>query len=273
MDEFASVCEQAAKSGGNVLLELWGRVNPAEKGRHDLVTEADLNSQKVIADILQASFPDHSIVGEEDLDTAADHAGPVRYTWLIDPLDGTTNYIHGFPHVCVSVALVEHADNFSNVIAATVFDPCRGESFTASAGRGSFLNGVALRVSDATALDQSLLAESLPPAVERDSVEVQTMVRAMIAARSVRRTGSAALNLAYLAAARLDGYWATTLNAWDVAAGALLVQEAGGVITDFWGGPLDVFAPNFVAAATPELYAELAALVRKDANHKGKSSS
>jgi myo-inositol-1(or 4)-monophosphatase len=265
MDEFTIVCEHAAKTAGKVLSELLGRVTSTEKGRHDLVTEADLASQRVVAEILRSAFPEHRIVGEEDTCHVEQRMEAVSvfpsYTWLVDPLDGTTNYVHGFPHFCVSLALVRHTEQAAELVTGTIYDPCRDERFTAVAGLGAFLNGSPLRVSGATSLARGLLACSLPPVVDPDMSEVQTMVRAMAAARSVRRTGSAALNLAYLAAGRLDGYWATSLNAWDVAAGALLVQEAGGVIKNLDGGTLDVFAPQFVAAATPELHAELSALV------------
>lgn len=251
MSQFLFLCEQAARAGGKVLLEWMDRFEVREKGPSDLVTEADLASQKVIRELLQNAFPSHGFLGEEGVDDGGDGV----YRWIVDPLDGTTNYAHRLPQFCVSVAL----EKTGELLVGTVFDPLSGECFTASAGGGAFLNGRPIRVSGVTQLAKALAAISFPARVPRGSPLIQDFIEVLHQAQAMRRMGSSALNLAYLAAGRLDAYWATDTKIWDVAAGWLLVQEAGGVVTGLGGAPRDLSHPHFVAAATPQLHDQMLA--------------
>ncbi len=251
MPDFLPLCEQAARAGGAVLLDWMDRFEVREKGPSDLVTEADLASQKVIRELLLNVFPSHGFLGEE----GADERGDGAYRWIVDPLDGTTNYAHRLPQFCVSVAL----EKAGELIVGTVFDPLSGECFTAQKAAGAFLNGRPIRVSGVTQLANALAAVSFPARVERGSPLIQDFIEVLHRAQAVRRMGSSALNLAYLAAGRLDAYWATDTKIWDVAAGWLLVQEAGGVVTGLGGVPRDLAHPHFVSAATQQLHGQMLA--------------
>jgi myo-inositol-1(or 4)-monophosphatase len=256
MADLVEVCEEAARLGGGVLLEWIGRFKVREKGPADLVTEADLASQKSIRGLLADRFPDHDFLGEEDApaaDAIAEQVRSDRFVWIVDPLDGTTNYAHGDPHFCVSVAVVQ--DN--TTLAGAVLKPATDECFTAQRGCGARLNGQPIHSSDVENLGQALVGLSFPPQFRRDSAEVEDLFRVMEATQAVRRSGSAALNLCYVAAGRYDAYWATKTNAWDVAAGCLIVEEAGGVVTALNGSPFDLAAPWPIAAATPALSRQL----------------
>lgn len=249
MSDYLEVCEQAARRGGAALLEWVDRFAVREKGPSDLVTEADLASQQAIKEVLLGTFPDHAFLGEEDIEPPLDR--PFR--WIVDPLDGTTNYVHQLPQYAVSVAL-EHQ---GQLLAGTVFDPVSGECFTAAAGRGAYLNGKRLHVSQIETLDRALVVASFPAKVQRGAPEIADFVEVLLEAQALRRTGSAALNLSYVAAGRFDAYWATETKAWDVAAGFLLIQEAGGLVTDLTGGPYVLNRPRFIAAATAPLHARI----------------
>lgn len=233
-----------------MLLEFAGRAETHEKGRNDLVTEADLQSQQAISAFIRRSVSaDATIIGEEGPRTGIDPTTYQDLVWLVDPLDGTTNYVHGFPHFCVSVAAVRN----QQVLAAAVFDPGKDECFSAGSGDGASLNGNPIHASQTTLLARALVAASLPAAMDRSHPEVERFLRACESTRSVRRTGSAALNLSYVACGRLDAYWATTVQPWDAAAGVLLVQEAGGHVSDLNGGPFHIFRPQVLTAATGQL--------------------
>jgi myo-inositol-1(or 4)-monophosphatase len=263
MCQFLEICEIAARAGGQVLLDWRGKIKAREKGPKDLVTEADLASQKVIRSTLLNAFPDHRFVGEEDgLGTIDQQSRRDGYCWICDPLDGTTNYVHQLPNYCVSIAL-RHEDE---LLVGVVFDPTTQECFSAVAGQGAFLNRRPIHVSDCTETSEALVAISLPPQVQRDSAEIHTFFDLIVASQAVRRLGSAALNLCYLAAGRLDGYWATDTKIWDVAAGVLLVQEAGGEVSASRGGQFKLGAPGLLAASTPELNQRLSALVKSYGN-------
>jgi myo-inositol-1(or 4)-monophosphatase len=265
MQEFATICERAARAGGQILLQWRDRVVARAKAPSDLVTQADLASQEAIREIVLGAFPEHAFLGEEQLDgestehdgsrppAATDAAG--GYRWLVDPLDGTTNYVHTLDHYCVSVALERHGQ----LLVAAVFDPVKGECFTAQAGQGAYLNRQRLSTSGAERLDEALVAVSFSPEVRRGSAEIERFVEILHRCRATRRMGSAALNLCYVAAGRLDAYWATTVKAWDIAAGVLLVREAGGVVSATKGGELDLNNPKLAAAASPELHGQLLA--------------
>ncbi len=258
MANLVEVCEEAARLGGEVLLNWAGRFKIREKGPADLVTEADLASQNAIRRLLADRFTDHDFLGEEDApsaDVIAERLRGDRPVWIVDPLDGTTNYAHGDPHFCVSVAVVQA----NKILAGAVLKPVTDECFTAERGSGARLNGRPIHVSDIDDLRQALVGLSFPTQFQRDSIEVDDLFRVMEATQAVRRSGSAALNLCYVAAGRYDAYWATKTNAWDVAAGCLIVEEAGGIVTALDGSPFDLAAPWPVAAATTALGRQLIA--------------
>ncbi len=258
MSDFLSCCERAARAGGQILLDWVGRFDTREKGRFDLVTDADLASQAEIRRIVLGAFPDHAFLGEEG--NPAGNADS-EYRWLVDPLDGTTNYIHGIPHYCSSVAL----ERRGTLVCGAVFDPVSKECFTAQAGQGAYLNGKSIRVSDTTDIAEAVTVVSFPPQVQpHDLAEFE---RVIVACQAVRRTGSAALNLCYLAAGRYDAYWGGNTKSWDVAAGALMILEAGGVLTDYNGHPMRLDHPRFVAAATKPLHEQMLRLVGGAAPH------
>ena len=247
MADFLKTCEEAARAGGQTLLSWIGRFGVREKGPSDLVTQADLASQDAIRQVLLEAFPSHKFIGEE----AAAEVDPAdEYCWVVDPLDGTTNYVHQMPHYAVSVALA----HFGQPIAGVIFDPVHEECFSCRRGGGAFLNGQPIRTSAVTELSGALVAASFAARVRIGSREIDQFVAALLACQAVRRTGSAALNLCYVASGRVDAFWALSTNAWDVAAGVLLVEEAGGVVTRLDGGPLDLRAAHPVATANRILH-------------------
>ncbi|HWB14031.1 MAG TPA: inositol monophosphatase family protein [Pirellulales bacterium] len=248
--EFRKVCEESAKAGGEVLLDWAGRFHVKEKGRSDLVTEADVASQEVIRNRLLAAFPGHGFLAEENEQIASREDG---LRWIVDPLDGTMNYVHGMPNYSVSIALEQRG----TVLVGTVYDPVSRECFSAVRGQGAWLNDQPIRASVTTSLSEALVAVSFAAHVRRGDPEIAEFIEVMLQAQGTRRMGSSALNLCYLGAGRFDGYWSRATKVWDIAAGALVVSEAGGVITAFEGGPLDLNRPQFVAAATPQLHSEL----------------
>lgn len=249
--ELLSVCVQAANAGGRVLQDWFGRVRPQEKGPRDFVTQADLASQDAIQDVISHHFPDHAFVGEE---SPSGQPPEIRgWQWFVDPLDGTTNYVHGLPYYAVSVAVAQDG----RVLAGTVLDPTRNESFSAAKGAGATLNGHAIHTGPARRLSEALLAFSLPARVRTGDPELADFARLVSKARGLRRLGAAALNLCYVAAGRLDGYWARRLNAWDLAAGSLVVAEAGGAVSSRGTSSVQLTNPGIFAAATEPLFAEL----------------
>ena len=255
MREFLSVCERAARAGGQVLLDWQHRFTPREKGLRDLVTEADVASQQAIRDILLGRFPDHDFLGEEDASfpAATRTSGKSEYRWTVDPLDGTANYVHHMPAFAVTIALQKAGET----VLGIVFDPIANEFFHAMKGEGTFLNGKSVQTSGCTSPEQAMVAVSFAANVPRGSIEIARFIEALHSCQSVRRLGSAALNLAYLAAGRLDSYWATSVKIWDVAAGLLMVQEAGGTVSRIDGGNLDLANPEFLASASQPLQGEM----------------
>ena len=254
LSNFLQVGEQAARAGGAVLQSWLGKFQTREKAPADLVTDADLASQQAIHQLLTTAFPDHGFLGEEQ--QGVDRPG--EYRWIVDPLDGTTNYVHQLPNYCVSIAL----EHLGQAIVAVVFDPTWNECYTAIRGRGAHLNGRALQASNIRQLSAALVACSFPAQVQPGAPEIAVFLEVLYRAQAIRRMGSAALNLCHLAAGRFDGYWTGDTKTWDVAAGALIVTEAGGVLTCLDGTPFDHAVPRFLAASTPELHAEMLALVR-----------
>ena len=228
---------KAARSAGNVLLRQMNKLdalNVVEKDRMDYASEVDGLAEKEIIKEFRRSTPEYAILGEE-----TGSIGHNRFTWVIDPLDGTSNYLHGIPHFCVSIALVENGEP----IHAVIFDPLRNDLFTASRGSGATLNERRIRVADRKDLNGAMVLTGFPPRErERVSAQLKCIDNLLLEAEDIRRTGSAALDLAYVACGRADAYFEAGVKPWDIAAGVLLVREAGGKVSDFRGrttGPMD----------------------------------
>jgi myo-inositol-1(or 4)-monophosphatase len=227
------------------------------KGDADLVTVADRTSEKLIRERLGETFPEHGIFGEEG---TRDRMGG-EFRWYVDPLDGTTNFAHGFPQFCVSLGLEQRAagagqDQDGTLVAAVIFDPMRDELFTAEQGRGALLNGKPMRVSGAQALCEALVATGFPSRKRHASPNIHFYQEFTLRSHGVRRAGSAALDLAYVAAGRLDAFWEFNLNPWDTSAGILLVEEAGGKVTNFSGGHFKLDSRE-ILASNGSIHAEL----------------
>lgn len=215
------------------------------KGAIDLVTDADHASEQLIESTIAAHFPGHRFVGEEmSFISGGVPTGSDLYTWLVDPLDGTTNYAHRYPHFAVSIAL-EHA---GRVILGVVYDPMRDELFVAERGEGATLNGAPIRVSGIDRLDRSLLGTGFAYDPENRYENGRVWNGFLTLAQGVRRDGSAALNLCYVACGRLDGFWERPLNAWDLAAGSLLIEEAGGTIRGYDGTPFGPYRREIIGS-------------------------
>ncbi len=257
MTQFLEVAERAARAGGEILLEYQERITGREKGPRDLVTEADLASQQRIREILLGAFPEHDFLGEEE-DPQAPVSRGGEYRWIVDPLDGTLNYVHRLPAFAVSIALEKQGE----MIAGVIYDPVMKECFSAELGKGAWCNERPLKTSGCITPSSALVVASFAPLVQPDSPEIARFVKAVVACQGVRRLGSAALNLAYVAAGRLDAYWATSVKLWDVAAGILLVTEAQGCISHIGGGPLALQKPELLAAASPELQSAMVEVLR-----------
>jgi myo-inositol-1(or 4)-monophosphatase len=236
---------QTAREAGRVLAEKFGRaLRVSNKGDIDLVTEADIASERLIVERIRSYHPRHAILTEESGDVVALGDVDSEYKWIIDPLDGTTNYAHGYPCFCVSIAL-EHE---GRVVVGVVYDPTRDELFAAERGQGATLNGRSLRVSETSDMNGALLCTGFPYDV-RDRGDFARHFRNFIMrAQSVRRDGAAALDLAYVAAGRFDAFYEEGLRPWDVAAGVLLVEEAGGRVTHYDGSPFRIYTPPIAAS-------------------------
>ncbi|MBN1910958.1 MAG: inositol monophosphatase [Pirellulales bacterium] len=255
-EAFLTTCKEAALAAGECLMEHFGHVRPREKGPADLVTEADLAAQEAVCRVLEAAYPEHEILAEEGPRARLGESADV-YRWVVDPLDGTTNFVHAVPHFAVSVALTHGQE----VLAAAAFNPVSREFFTASQGGGAFLNEEPIRTSQVHELGGALAAIGFPPGEDGESADVKAFLKALPRMQAMRRTGSAALNLAYVAAGRFDAAWSFATRVWDMAAGVLLVQEAGGHVTNTDGSPLDLMAGHFLAAANQPLHAQVVALL------------
>jgi myo-inositol-1(or 4)-monophosphatase len=245
--DYLDAAREAARRGAAVLEDWRHRFQVREKGRFDLVTEADLGSQRAIRDYLHGRYADHGFVGEED-HSALQRPGPdAPPTWVVDPLDGTTNYVHDCPLYCVSIGLQVAGD----MVVGVVLDPGRQEVFTAAAGLGAWVNDRPLRTSRVARLEEALLATGFPPDLRGQERILEWWRYFSLRTHSLRRTGSTALNLAYVAAGRFDGYWAFDNHAWDVAGGIVLVREAGGIVTNVDGSPYDPYTPDALVSNGP----------------------
>jgi myo-inositol-1(or 4)-monophosphatase len=235
---------QTARDAGAVLVDRLGRaLQVSSKGDIDLVTEADLASERLIIERIKSHYPRHAILAEESGATEI-VAGTSDWKWIIDPLDGTTNYAHGYPCCCVSIGL----ERAGSIEIAVIYDPMRDEVFAAERGQGATLNGRPMRVSAVEDLNSAMVCTGFPYNVrERPNFE-RDFANFTMEAQAVRRDGSAAIDLAYVACGRFDGFWEDGLNAWDVAAGLLLIEEAGGLVTDFAGGKLNIYTPKVLAS-------------------------
>ena len=249
-DELSAYLEAAcaaARRGADVLEEWRHRFRVREKGRADLVTEADVGSQKAVFSYLHERFPDHAFLGEEEGAARDRPAAGAPPTWIVDPLDGTTNYVHDCPLYCVSIGL----EAAGELVVGVVLDPRHEELFAAAKGKGATLNRRPLRTSTAARLEDSLLATGFPADMTGQERTLGWWARLSQRAQSLRRTGSTALNLAWLAAGRYDGYWAFDNHSWDVAGGVVLVREAGGVVTNVDGSAYDAHTPDCLASNGP----------------------
>ena len=232
---------EIAREAGALVANYHQRHIPFEtKGEFDLVTEADRASERLIVERLRSHFPAHAIVAEE----GGGHESASEYRWFIDPLDGTTNFAHSFPMFCISMGLERAGES----IAGVVYDPIHGELFTAERGAGAFLNHHRIHVSAAERVSDSLASTGFPSRKRHHNINIHFYYQLAMASHGVRRTGSAALDLAFVAAGRLDFFWEFGLKPWDMAAGALLVEEAGGRVTEMQGAPLSVTASDHILA-------------------------
>ncbi|HEX6929169.1 MAG TPA: inositol monophosphatase family protein [Gammaproteobacteria bacterium] len=256
MHPMLNIGVRAARRAGDVIVRSMSRLSDIKvetKAGNDFVSEVDRDAERTIIETIRRSYPDHAFIAEE-----SGRTGDAECEWIIDPLDGTTNFLHGFPVFAVSIALrirgrIEHG---------VIYDPVRQELFTASRGGGAQLDGRRLRVSQRRELSTALIGTGFPYR-EKDNIDVYLPTfRAMTErARGIRRAGAAALDLAYVAAGRLDGFWEMNLQLWDIAAGTLMVQEAGGLTGSLDGGTTHLETGN-ILAANPKLFAEMAKVLR-----------
>lgn len=235
---------QTAREAGRVLVERFGRaIQISNKGEIDLVTEADLAAEKLIIERIRSHYPRHAILAEEAGAVAREGVSG-EWRWIIDPLDGTTNYAHGYPCFCTSIAL-EHA---GEIVLGVVYDPLREELFAAERGEGATLNGRRIRVSTIDDLNRAMLCTGFPYDVRQRADFARHFTNFIMHAQAVRRDGAAALDLAYVACGRFDGFWEEGLKPWDVAAGVLLIEEAGGRVSRIDGTRFDIFDPPIVTS-------------------------
>ena len=259
MHAMLNVAVMAARSGGNSLIRNMNKLDRMvveRKGHNDFVSEADRAAEAAVIETIHRHYPDHANQAEE-----SGVSGESDYVWIIDPLDGTTNYLHRFPVFCVSIAL-QHKGRVEHGV---VYDPLRQELFTATRGQGAQLDGRKIRVSGLTDLEMALIGTGFPYRSSNEEFEsyMNMLVNAMKHTSGIRRPGAAALDLAYVAAGRLDAFWETGLMPWDLAAGALIIREAGGMVSALDGAE-NFIETGHILCGTPRVYRELAKLFAPD---------
>ena len=258
MHALLNVGEMAARKAGDSLIRNLNKLDQLKakatlKGKNDFVSDADLIAESIIIETISKHYPDHAILAEE-----SGTQGESDYKWIIDPLDGTTNFLHGFPVFCVSIGLM-YKDTIEH---AVVYDPIKQELFTASNGQGAHLDGKRIRVSGEKFISRSLIGTGFPYRKSNKNPDhYMAMLKQVInKTAGVRRPGAAAIDLCYVAAGRLDGFWETGLSIWDIAAGALIIQESGGIITDI-NGSSNYLETGDVLCGTPRIHSKLQQLL------------
>jgi len=256
LKSFVEIAAEIAREAGASISEFARkRIGFELKGDYDIVTEADRTSERIIVERLRQHFPTHAVMAEE----GGGNVNASEYQWYVDPLDGTTNFAHGFPVYNVSIGLARAGE----LIAGVVYDPTRDEMFQAEAGSGAFLNQQPIRVTPTARIDDSLSATGFPSRKRHQNINIHFYYQLAMGSHGVRRAGAAAIDMAYVACGRLDFFWEFQLKPWDMAAGALLVREAGGICTDMRGAPLDLNGPHVLAdngalhAPVVELFGEI----------------
>jgi myo-inositol-1(or 4)-monophosphatase len=257
MHPMLNIAVRAARRAGSIINRAaldGGGLEVRAKHRNDFVTKVDRAAEEAIIETLRKAYPDHAVLAEE----SGASAGSAEYQWIIDPLDGTTNFIHGFPQYCVSIG-IRHRDAMTHGV---IYDPTKNELFTASKGRGAFLNDRRIRVSKCLRLGDALVGTGFPfreiGQIERYTGQLKEIMQK---SAGVRRAGAAALDLAYVACGRLDAFWEIGLSAWDMAAGALMIQEAGGLVGDL-RGEAGYLESGEIACATPKVFPALLEALR-----------
>lgn len=240
---FLSTAWEAANAAGEIIRPSWQQPKLIDyKGAIDLVTSVDKECERTIVEVIRRKFPDHSILAEEETEL---EGAQREYRWIVDPLDGTTNFAHGYPQFCVSIAL-EHN---GQVIVGLVYDPLRRECFRAIKDQGATLNGSSIRISEVNELDKALLATGFPYDRRENADFYLSFFKAFLTrCQGIRRNGSAALDLCYVACGRIDGFWELKLKPWDIAAGALIVAEAGGTLSKFSGDQFTIWGDESLAS-------------------------
>ncbi len=254
LQSLRELAAEAARLGGGILQEWAPRFTAREKSPANLVTEADLASQTAIHEHIRARHRDHRFLGEEGLN---DNSGDAPLQWIIDPLDGTSNYVHRFPYYAVSVGLKHH----DRLVVGAIFDPNRDEMFSAAIGMGATLNGQPIRTSRTEDIADAMCMASLPIRAGKEHPAVQRFLRVLDKAQTVQRTGSAALNMCCVACGRIDAFFSSSLNAWDQAAGAVIIAEAGGRVTRTDLSPFEVHEPDLLCSNGSPLHETLSELL------------
>lgn len=260
--DYLNFAIEVAKEAGRFLKINIGKVRniQTKKEEINLVTEIDKESEKKIVELIKSKFPHHQILAEESGEMKSES----DYKWIIDPLDGTTNYTHSFPIFCVSIALEYKGE----VILGVIYDPNLDELFWAEKGKGAFLNNKKISVSKTDKLIKSMLATGFPYNVRENPDNcIEHFVNFLMEAQAIRRLGSAALDLAYVACGRLDGFWEVNLNPWDVAAGKIIIEEAGGKITDFYGSKFSIYTKG-VLASNGLIHEQMLEVIKRGLNKK-----
>jgi len=256
MHPMLNIAVRAARKAGSIInrAALAGGLNVRSKRAKDYVTEVDQAAEQAIIEIVKKAYPEHGFLAEESGAAATD----AEFVWVIDPIDGTTNFIHGFPQYCVSIGIQQRGA----MAHAVIYDPTKNELFTASKGRGAFLNDRRIRVTPLAKLGEALIGTGFPfKEVTRLDLYMRQLGTMMKTCSGVRRAGAAALDLAYVACGRLDGFWELGLSPWDMAGGALLIQEAGGLVGDLKGDS-GYLESGDIVAATPKIFPALLEALR-----------